>query len=379
VKAVFWFSAAVIMYTYFGYPIWLWLCSRLRVFPVHRATAWPVVSIVVAVYNEGENLPAKLHNLGELDYPHDKLEIIFVSDGSTDATNRILLSTANRSLRVFVSPRHEGKALALNRGIQQAHGEIVLFTDARQVIEADAVRHLVANFADSRVGCVTGELFLAKRGKSGSPVEGIGLYWRFEKKIREWESVTGSVMGATGALYAVRRRLLNPMPPGTILDDVYIPLEVVRQGYRVVLEPRAQARDPLQVTARQELRRKIRTLTGNYQLLELMPWLLTRTNSIRFRLISHKLLRLAVPFFMGGMLISSILLKGSLYRFAEILQIAFYGLGCLVFLRVKVSLIARPANLVFSFLLLNTAALIAFGNFVLGRKNVWVGPRWERP
>lgn len=377
-KAVFWVSAAAIAYTYLGYPFWLWLCSRFRDLPVQRDAIRPFVSIVVAVHNEGQNLPAKLQNLAELEYDKDKLEIIVVSDGSTDGTNQHLAEAATRSVRAIVSPQHEGKASALNRGIQQAQGDIVVFTDARQIIEPTALRHLVANFADPQVGCVTGELFLQIPREHTSPLEGVGLYWRIEKKIREWESKTGSAVGATGALYAARRCLLAPLPPTTILDDVYIPLEAVRQGYRVVFEPRARAWDPQQVTPKQELRRKIRTLTGNYQLLQLMPWLLTRANPIRFRLVSHKLLRLFVPFLLASVLISSVLLDGIFYRTAEWLQIILYGLGCIVFLPIKTGLIARPANFVFSFLLLNTAAVIAFGNFLLGRTDVWAGWRYQQ-
>jgi poly-beta-1,6-N-acetyl-D-glucosamine synthase len=374
-KVVFWLSVALIVYTYVGYPAWLWAISRRHALMVQRASICPSVSIVIAVHNEAQWLSAKLRNLAELDYPSGQLEIIVVSDGSTDETNQILANEANESLRLLTSPRAEGKASALNQGIRIAHGEIVVFTDARQIIDPQALRHLVSNFADPTVGAVTGELFIGARGDSGAPLEGVGLYWRIEKEIRKWEAATGSVVGATGALYAVRRRLLVPLPVGTILDDVYTPLEVVHQGCRVVFEPQARAWDPLQVTPKLEFQRKIRTLTGNYQLLQLMPWLLSRANPLRFRFASHKLLRLIVPFLLAGVLVSSLLLKGNFYRFAVVLQLVFYGLGLIVLLRPRIGSLLRPANFAFAFLLLNTAAVVAFANFVLGRKEVWVRSR----
>lgn len=374
-KLVFWLSVALIAYAYVGYPAWLWACSRSRKLAIQRAPICPTVSIVIAVHNEAQWLPAKLRNLAELDYPASQREIIVVSDGSTDETNQILGAEANESLRVIVAARQEGKACALNQGVQTAKGDIVIFTDARQMVDSQAVRHLVSNFADPNVGGVTGELFIGPRSDAGAPLEGVGLYWRIEKAIRKWEAASGSVVGATGALYAVRRELLAPLPAGTILDDVYTPLEVVRRGYRFVFEPSAYAWDPLQVSPKQEFQRKIRTLTGNYQLLQLMPWLLSRANVLRFRFVSHKLSRLFVPFLLAAVLVSSLLLKGSFFRIAVILQLAFYGLGLLVLLRPRIGSFLRPANFAFAFLLLNAAAVVAFANFVSGRKEVWVRSR----
>src|SRR5208337_611205 len=155
------------------------------------------------------------------------------------------------------------------------------FTDARQKIESCALRRLMENFADAEVGCVSGELMLGNP-ETGEAGEGMGLYWRVEKKIRELESASGSVVGATGALYAVRRELLVNLPEGTILDDVYIPMQVTRQGKRVVFEPRARAWDSVNLGAEREFARKVRTLSGNYQLLQLAPWLLSGSNPIRF-------------------------------------------------------------------------------------------------
>jgi cellulose synthase/poly-beta-1,6-N-acetylglucosamine synthase-like glycosyltransferase len=192
-----------------------------------------------------------------------------------------------------------------------------------------------------------------------------------EKAIRQMESDSGSVVGATGAFYAVRRKLLVPLPAETILDDVFIPMNVVRQGARVVFDDRAHAWDVASQGTTREFTRKVRTLTGNYQLLQLAPWLLSAKNPIRFEFVSHKLCRLLVPFALAAALVSSALLSGTFFRVVLLLQLAFYGLGMLAIAQLGRGLVARGADAAFTFVLLNAAALVAFGKFVSGRKAVW--------
>jgi cellulose synthase/poly-beta-1,6-N-acetylglucosamine synthase-like glycosyltransferase len=265
----------------------------------------------------------------------------------------------------------KGKACRLNSAIEMAKGEIVLFVDARQEIERDALRILMENFAEDSVGCVSGELMLGDAA-SGESEKGMGIYWRIEKKIRELESASGSVVGATGALYAARRALLRPIPTDTILDDVLLPLLVARQGARVTFDPRAHAWDKPNLGAGREFGRKVRTLTGNYQLLQIAPWLFARENPLRFRFISHKLLRLVVPFALAAMLVTSLAVPHPFYRTVFVCQLTFYALGLFAFLDMSPRPLARVANAVFTLIVLNTAALVAFSNFVTGRKQVWV-------
>jgi len=371
-KWVFWGAAGLIAYTYLGYAGWLWLRSRWRPQPVQLATFTPFISIVMIVRNEAPALPAKLRNLMELNYPQDLAEIVLVSDGSTDGTNQILSEYApDPRVRVIIHSHSAGKAAGLNDAIQVSRGEIIVFTDARQRIEPDALVLLLQNFSDPGVGCASGELMLGEPG-SGEAAKGIGLYWRIEKKIRELESASASVVGATGALYAVRRNLLVELPPETILDDVYIPLHVVRQGARVVFDDRAHAWDLPDLGSEREFARKVRTLTGNYQLLQLAPWLLSSGNPLRFEFVSHKLLRLAVPFALAGALVSSLLVGEPIYRAAFVIQLAFYGLSMLAMVQLKRGVLARMADAAFTFVILNTAAVVAFANFVTGRKAVWI-------
>lgn len=366
-------SAAFIFGAYAGYPFWAWLRSVRSPKPVRAAPVFPFLSVVMAVHNEARALPAKLENLAAADYPAGQYEIIVVSDGSTDGTWEVLSAWEGRSgtpsVRALALSQHEGKAAALNAGVRTAKGEILVFMDVRQKVEPDALRRLAANFADPEIGCVSGELMLGKLDAGPAP-GGVGLYWRLEKMIRLWESNAGSVVGATGALYAARRALVAPLPRGTILDDVFIPLEVCRLGKRVIFEPKARAWDEIAAAGR-EFRRKVRTLTGNYQLLQLAPWLLTRANPVRLEFVAHKLMRLLVPFALIAFFISSIMIPGALARALVVLQIVFYGLALLSLAGVRLGFLARAADPALTFLLLNAAAAVALIFFLTGKKEVW--------
>jgi cellulose synthase/poly-beta-1,6-N-acetylglucosamine synthase-like glycosyltransferase len=370
-KLVFWSSIGLIFFAYVGYPTWLYFRARFWPRLVCKAPILPSVTIVLAVYNEGENIERKLRNLAELDYPNDGLDIIIVSDGSIDNTNKILVGCENSKLRTVLLQKHRGKATALNHGVAEAQGEIICFTDVRQTIASDGLKNLVANFADPSVGCISGQLMINEDPIAAS-ADGVGLYWRLEKNIRYWEGLSGSTVGVTGAFYAVRRNLLLPLPEGTILDDVYIPLQVARQGKRVIFEPQAQAWDHLVPTARQEFRRKVRTLIGNYQLLQLSPWILTRSHPLRFQFVCHKLLRLLVPFALVAVLVSTLWLRSGMYEIALMLQLAFYALPTLGIFRAKFGFVSRLSNISLAFVVLNTAAAVALIYFITGRKEVWV-------
>jgi len=369
---VFWGAAFVIAYTYLGYVGWLWLRARFSPWPVLRAQQQSSVSIVMVVRNEERTLADKLRNLLYLDYPRERCQIVVVSDGSTDRTESILRKHAdNPRVQVVMNQLSRGKACGLNDAISVASGEVVVFTDARQKIEPGAVRLLMENFADPEVGCASGALMLGDLN-TGEAAKGMGLYWTIEKKIRELESESGSVVGATGALYAVRHELLTSVPEGTILDDVYIPMQVARQGKRVIFDARARAWDSPDLGTDREFGRKVRTLSGNYQLVQLAPWLLSGENPIRFEFVSHKLLRLAVPLALAAVLVASMVLSGLVYRTALALQAVFYGLSLLAGLHLSRGPLARMSDAALTFVVLNSAAAVAFVNFVTGRKAVWI-------
>lgn len=371
-KWVFWIAAAVIGYAYLGYPLWLWLRSRWSPRPVRRGVVEPDVAAIMVVRNEEAVIARKIENLLALDYPAEKLGIVVISDGSTDGTAAILQEYANNpQVQMVIMTSSRGKAAGLNDAMKLAKREIVLFTDARQMIESSALRRLMENFADAEVGCVSGELLLGDP-QTGEAGKGMGLYWRIEKKIRELESASGSVVGATGAIYCVRRALLESLPEGTILDDVLLPMQVVREKFRVVFDSQARAWDSPNLGQSREFARKVRTLSGNYQLLQLAPWLLTSTNPIRFEFISHKVLRLVVPFALLAVLLASAFLPEPFYRAALAAQMAFYGLSLLAMAGFKIGPLSRPADAARTFVVLNSAAVVAFINFVTGRKAIWI-------
>ncbi len=293
---IFWLSLALLAYVYFGYPLIASLRAALQSKPRRQAPIEPHVSIILSAHNEGARLAARIDNLLALDYPKDRLEIVVGSDGSSDDTVERAREYEKRGVKVRPFPERRGKAALINALVPVVGGEIVVFADARQRFDRAALRALVANFADPAVGAVSGELILAANRDVAAAGQGTAFYWRYEKFLRSSESRVDSTIGATGAIYAIRRELFEPIPEDTILDDVLIPLRIVRRGYRVIFEPEARAYDQVSATARDELARKARTIAGTFQLFARERWLFNPLrNRLWFETISHKALRLTIP------------------------------------------------------------------------------------
>jgi cellulose synthase/poly-beta-1,6-N-acetylglucosamine synthase-like glycosyltransferase len=334
-KLLFWLSLAAVAYVYLGYPMLLALWARLRAKSVHRKpvnTPAPGVSVIVAARNEAHQLPARVSNLLQQQYP-GPIQIIVVSDGSTDGTAAALAPFGRRVELIEIPP--SGKPTALNAGAARARHDILVFADARQSFDRAVLRSLVENFADPTVGAVTGELLLDcesdPAASAGSTVgESVGAYWRYEKWLRKQESAIWSTLGATGAIYAMRRSHWQPLPSSTLLDDVLAPMRVVLAGHRVVFDDRAKAYDRVESDTAGERRRKVRTLAGNYQILTLEPGLLNPLrNRVWLQYVSHKLGRLVVPYAMGLLLVTNLALAsaGVLYMAALGAQLGFYALA----------------------------------------------------
>jgi len=286
---LFFFGAAFLVYVLSGYPLLLAVRARLFSRPIRKVEEWKTVSVVLAVKNGKKFLRAKLESILALDYPRELLQVIVISDGSTDGTDEIGAELAD----CFVRVPPGGKALALNAGIAKATGEILFFTDVRQPLAADSLRQLVSCFADPRVGAASGELIILDGKTQGEA--SIGLYWRYEKWIRNRLSQIDSVMGATGCIYAMRRELAVALPAGTLVDDMYLPLAAFFRGYRVIFDPTAKAFDyPTALDA--EFRRKVRTQAGVYQIIGAYPQLLGLENRMWIDFVSHKLGRLLLPY-----------------------------------------------------------------------------------
>jgi cellulose synthase/poly-beta-1,6-N-acetylglucosamine synthase-like glycosyltransferase len=314
VTIVFWACVALLAYTYAGYPLLMRLLAWLR--PVGAATSpgEPPVTAILVVHDGGTLVRAKLDNLLALDWPADRLEIVVACDGCSDGTAAACRTVGDPRVRVLEFTRRRGKAACLNDAVAAARGEILLMVDVRQRVDVRALRELVARLADPAVGAASGELCF-EDPESGF-ARSVDAYWRYEKMLRQAESRSGSVVGVTGALYVLRRALFQPLPGGTVLDDVLVPMRVAARGSRVVFEQRAVAWDRASPSPAQERARKVRTLAGNFQLLQLAPWLLNPlANPLWFRFVSHKLLRLVAPWAILALLAATCVLatRGGFY------------------------------------------------------------------
>ena len=301
-------SALAVVYTYAGYPVLVAAWARLRPRPVRRATFEPAVTIVVVVHNGAAIIGRKVASCLAQDYPADRLRMMVVSDGSDDATCALVGAMDPARVRLLAFPQRRGKAACLNDAMRAATDAFVVLTDARQRLDPLAVRRLLENFADERVGAASGELVFEQDGMTDFG-RGLDAYWRLEKFLRRSEAIVHSTVGVTGALYALRREFFREIPADTVLDDVLIPMNVVMQGRRVVFEAGAHAFDAASHDFTGERTRKVRTLAGNFQLVAsrpdlLLPW----RDPIAVQFLSHKVARLAAPFFMAVALASNAVL-----------------------------------------------------------------------
>lgn len=370
-KILFLLSLIGILYTYVGYPVAMWILARLWPRPWKVASITPSVSIVLAVHNGVSLLPRKLQHLIDLDYPNIK-EIIIVSDASTDGTAELLARQEHSRFKSIVLTEHAGKAAALNTGVAQATAEVVVFMDVRQEIAPDAIRQLVMDFADPKVGCVTGELTLRQEGHDAASAAINGLYWRYEQWIRKCEAVFDSPVGVCGCFYAIRRELAVPLPAGMILDDMFQPLSIIRQGYRSVLDPQARVYDKWPEQVKHEFHRKVRTLAGNFQLFQLAPWTLTPRNRVFFQLVSHKVLRLIAPYLFILLLISSVILAVRSPFYAAFAALQILGLSAAIAgLRFRIPYLHRFVAPVSALLVLNGAAVFGLYKFLFTHGPLW--------
>ena len=326
-QIAFWLAFAMLGYIFIGYPILARVRAAIRPKTRRRAPIEPSVTIIVAAFNEGDRIERRLRNLLALDYPKDRLQIVVASDGSTDDTVAKARAFEPDGVIVHGFSRRRGKPAMFNRLVPRAAGDIVVFADARQRFDPLAVRALVSNFADPGVGAVSGELIITPGQDAQRGAEGAAMYWQYEKLIRSTESRGGSMVGATGAIYAIRKSLFEPMAEDTILDDVLTPVRIARRGYQVVFEPAAKAFDVAPPNGHAELVRKVRTIGGTFQLFSRERWLLDpRINPLWFETISHKFLRLTIPVWLVTLMVTNLALLGlGFYQVMIAGQAAFYA------------------------------------------------------
>jgi GT2 family glycosyltransferase len=377
-EAVFVAAATLVLYTYVGYPVLVWALGRLLPRHVRRAEILPSVSIVIAAHNEERVIAAKLENALALDYPSERLEVIVGSDCSTDETDAIVRAYASRGIMLRRLSERGGKTAAQQAAVEASTGDILLFSDANSLYRADAVRMVVRSFADPEVGCVVGRLVYSERSATGTTL-GCLAYWKFETLLRSCESRLGSLVGASGCLYAVRRSSFVRLPCD-LIDDFALPLEVRLQGLRTVYEPDAVGVEHANRSGESEFRMRVRVVHQTYRVLEHYRELLDPLEHGVFavQLFSHKILRHLMPATLAVAFAANALLMrvDGLYEAAFYAQLAFYGAALAGAAAERVGLRARPIALPYYFVLANAASLVALARFLRGEVRVaWASAR----
>ena len=369
--AVFWSSVAIVLYAYLGFPLLTWIRGVTVFHSYERSFHSPHVSIVVVCYNEVAVIEEKLRNLLSLAYAPDRVEIIVVSDGSTDGTVNAARTFERQGVRVVDFPRG-GKAAGLNAGVLASTGDILVFTDANSMLDADALNHLVRPFADSAIGCVAGDQVYRDAHGEGAAELGERRYWDFDRWMKTLQSRSGSATSATGALYATRRELFRPIGDG-VTDDFVNSTNTILAGYRLVFEPRAVCYEPVAGKVRDEFGRKVRVMTRGLRATCIQRKLL---NPFRFgfyslQLFSHKVVRRLVALPLAVLAIVSVMLisEGWIYQAAAIAQGMFYlaaitgGVAALIGVRSP-----KSFQIPLFFCLVNAAAATALWNLLTGKK-----------
>jgi cellulose synthase/poly-beta-1,6-N-acetylglucosamine synthase-like glycosyltransferase len=382
---VFLFCVSLLAYIYVGYPLIVILLAKFFRRPVQKRAILPSVTIVIPTFNEEVVIKEKLENTLQLDYPRDLLQILVCDDASDDRTAELVRAYASSGVELSQAASRSGKVGGLNRALQLASGEIFIIADADILPNPDALRNLIANFGDEAVGCVMAQTKMAASGEGTG--ESSGLYWRYEARIRQSESDIHSTVAATGHFMALRRKLVRPIPMHVILDDFYLAMMTIRQGYRVISEPQAVVWERPTQSMGDEVNRRSRLITGRFQIITMsreylphLPFLL------QFEVISHKFLRLAIPHLMIAALLSNILfvvigMRAGAPSFwtlvmgaALILQGIFYGLaiaGKVLFGRLsKRSKVIKVLMLPYYLCATNFAGLSGLADFISGRRTV---------
>ncbi|MDR0988679.1 MAG: glycosyltransferase family 2 protein [Prevotellaceae bacterium] len=342
-EIIFWVGLCTVFYTYVGYGALLYLLVKLKEcfrkpvqYPLPEDAALPPVTLFIAAYNEELVVDEKMRNTLALDYPADKLRVLWVTDGSNDATNQRLQNWPQAT--VLHQPERQGKTAALNRGMTYVETPLVVFTDANTHLNSQAIRHIVATFADPRVGCVAGEKRIAVQEKENAASGGEGFYWKYESTLKALDTRLYSAVGAAGELFAVRRELFEPMPVDTLLDDFVLSLRIAMKGFLIAYCAQAYAVESGSADMHEEEKRKVRIAAGGLQSVWRLRALLLRPFRYRwlwFEYVSHRVLRWSVtPVLLflllplnAALLVLSDRECSRLYLVLLLLQLLFYAAG----------------------------------------------------
>ncbi len=380
--AVFWISIFVVFYTFFGYGMLLYLLVKLRgVLKGKRKIPdngglWPTVTLIVAAYNEEDFIVEKIKNTLELRYPEHKVSFIFVTDGSNDSTPEIVARYPQ--VKLMHTPQRSGKIAAVHRAMQEVDTEITVFTDANTYLHKDALLNICRHYADATVGAVSGE----KRvhvADADDATAGEGFYWKYESKLKEWDSELYSVVGAAGELFSIRTALYEPVAPDTILDDFMISLLIAQRGYRIVYEPKAYATEGGSENVTEELKRKIRIAAGGIQSILRLKKLANPFHNfvLWFQYVSHRVLRWTItPFLMiVALIINGIIVYGrggKIYDVVLTCQLVFYTLAVLGWLLDRMKIKVKALYIPYYFCMMNYAVLAGMMRYIRGSQSaVW--------
>ncbi len=378
VEIAFWLAAGLAVYVYAGYPVLLWLVRLLGGSrPVARAEQTPSVTLIVSAYNEAAVIRDKLVNSTQLDYPAEQLEILVVSDASDDGTDEIVQNFGDPRVKLLRMPERGGKTVGLNAAVKAARGEIIVFSDANAMYFKDAIRKMVRNFADPKVGAVVGESTYADA--DGGAQQSESLYWKYETGIKRLETQVGSTVGGDGAIYAIRRALYRDMRPDALSDFVN-PMQIVMSGYRCVYEPEARSVEEAGDGFDVEFRRKVRIVNRAWRATWTLPALMNpfRFGFFAIELISHKVLRWLMPLFMVATFVLNLLLldAAAIYHWTLGLQVAMYVLALGGYLARGRSSIPRALAVPYYFCLVNVASARGIIEAYRGRTyTTWATPR----
>lgn len=367
---IFWLSAAALVYTYVGYPLLVYLVSRLRPIETKKSAIEPNVTVLITAYNEERDIRAKLENTLAIEYPKEKLEILVASDCSNDRTDEIVGEFANRGVKLYRQTARLGKTMAQNSAVELATGEIILFSDATTDYAPDVLRRMLPNFADETIGCVAGKLIYVDDASSGVG-KGAKSYWSYETFLKQSESRACSLIGASGCLYAVRKSAYRPMY-AEACSDFLICTEIYKQNLRSIYEPEAVCFEETNRQIDKEWRMRVRVIAQTYtdlwrNLDMLNPF---RTGFYAVELFSHKFLRYAVPVFLILIFAASLILAFASYFYALALvgQIGFYASAFIGWSLERANRKSGVFVIPLYFTLANAASLAAFYKFARGER-----------
>jgi len=377
-QIIFWFSLSSLIYIYIGYPTLLFFLSLFKKQDfLKKEGFYPSLSLIIPAYNEEDAIKARIENILHLHYPKEKLEVIIISDSSTDHTDEIVSQYNQEGILLKRLPKRSGKMAALNLGAALARGEVLVFSDADVLFKEDNLEKLAAYFFDPQVGCVAGAKKIVTEDKPTSATE--GAYWKYELFIKKLEAQTGFLAaGASGCNFAIRKKLYAPLNEATAAEDLFLPLMCMSQGYRVAYTPEAISYECLLPSFRAEFRRKIRIVMAGLHALGQLKSELTHLDKLSlFKLFSHKVLRWYSTFFLAGLLVMNCFILDGLYGIFFYLQLIFYSLAGIGFLleilKLKIrGIAAKLFGFPLYFVSMNLAAAIGLFRYSRGRYKGWV-------